>query len=171
MPLTTPAWLNHTASCWIRALPFDNLIIQQITNKIACSLVPSPHPLNILLDSSRSTLSLDNTIRSTNPRLLLYRKPRYLESIIQLQDGYYGESARFQVEIQSSGLYSLSSAPSCDQRTLGRWWPRSRGCQMVSVRRDDSIVPVYLHHTVMTISQSAHSILDGIMLTSSRIFV
>jgi hypothetical protein len=47
---------------------------------------------------------------------LVYRTARYQESIVQLQDDYYGESTRFQVEIQSSGLYSLSSAlraPSC----------------------------------------------------------
>ncbi|KAF4627292.1 hypothetical protein G7Y89_g10863 [Cudoniella acicularis] len=75
---------------------------------------------SLALESSRlvpalSTLqhaiySVDRPTSQTSTSTTRVSDARYPESIVQPQDDYYGESTRFQVEIQSSGLYSLSSA-------------------------------------------------------------
>lgn len=55
-----------------------------------------------------SRLRISSSINTLYPASSTqYRPARYTESIVQ--DDYYGESTRFQVEIQPSGLYSLSS--------------------------------------------------------------
>jgi hypothetical protein len=82
-----PAFDNSTTNT---TLPVQNLLLSPTSS------------LRRRVTSSVDYFNLKNT-RST-----LVSDVRYPESIVQ--NDYYGESTRFQVEIQSSGLYSLSSA-------------------------------------------------------------